>query len=117
MKKNGIVRFSADEIRARLSRGEAYVDHNRIDAADENEIYQQAVADNAESGFAMDWFRDARPVSRMTMEDIGASEAFSISAGYSMAATSSAISEDLSVHFEFKSQGRPYSGHATLVAA
>lgn len=62
MSEERIVRYTMDEIKAKLAAGEGRMDRARIDAMTEEEIEQDALADAAEHGYDPEWYQRAVPV-------------------------------------------------------
>jgi uncharacterized protein (DUF4415 family) len=59
-KKEHIVRYSGEEIDAKLARGEDQTDWAKVDAKTEADLATDTASDPAWDGIAEDWHKDAR---------------------------------------------------------
>ena len=95
-KKENIVRFTADEIRARRESGESGIDWDRINAMTPEEIERNALEENRRSGIPDDWYKGAYAVYPVDKERI-------------------TIRVDKDVLDHFRSQGKGYQSRMNAV--
>jgi uncharacterized protein (DUF4415 family) len=69
-KKENIVRFSEEEIRNRVKRGETKTDWARVNAMTEEEVERNALEENRRLGIPDDWYKDAYAVYPVEKERI-----------------------------------------------
>lgn len=69
-KKENIVRFTDEEIRARRARGKSGIDWDRINSMTDEEIERNALEENRRLGIPDDWYKDAYAVLPVEKERI-----------------------------------------------
>jgi uncharacterized protein (DUF4415 family) len=69
-REGSIVRYSREEIRERLRRGEDNTDWDRINAMTDEEIERNALEENRRLGIPDDWYKDAYAVLPVEKERI-----------------------------------------------